>query len=211
MIVLDDPVSSLDHRRRQAIARRLVEESKKRPVLIFTHDLVFLLALQHLTEAARLPLAGAHLKREPAVVGVAGNDFPWAGLPTKKRVGLLRTEAQRLEALHKSGPLEKYEEDTKRLYGFLREAWERAVEEVLLNGSVQRFDLGIQTKRLANLSDIQAQDIADVDAGMTKTSQFIRGHDAAPALNPTIPEPAEVKADVELLAGFVGRIKSRRN
>jgi ABC-type lipoprotein export system ATPase subunit len=37
-IVLDDPVSSLDHRYRATIAARLVSESRKRQVLIFTHE-----------------------------------------------------------------------------------------------------------------------------------------------------------------------------
>ncbi len=41
-IVLDDPVTSLDHARKSAIAGRLVEEAKDRQVVAFTHDLVFL-------------------------------------------------------------------------------------------------------------------------------------------------------------------------
>ena len=40
-IVFDDPVSSLDHGRRQHVARRLVEEAKKRQVIVFTHDTSF--------------------------------------------------------------------------------------------------------------------------------------------------------------------------
>jgi len=43
-IVLDDPVSSLDHKHRDAVAARLVEEAKARQVIIFTHDLAFLYA-----------------------------------------------------------------------------------------------------------------------------------------------------------------------
>lgn len=43
-IVLDDPVSSLDHWRRRNVARRLVEESKKRQVVVFTHDTSFLVS-----------------------------------------------------------------------------------------------------------------------------------------------------------------------
>ena len=44
-IVLDDPVTSQDHQRKNLIARRLVLEAKKRQVIIFTHDLVFLTML----------------------------------------------------------------------------------------------------------------------------------------------------------------------
>jgi hypothetical protein len=41
-IVLDDPLTSQDHERKEAIARRLVDESTSRQVVVFTHDLVFL-------------------------------------------------------------------------------------------------------------------------------------------------------------------------
>ena len=44
-IMFDDPVSSLDHEWREKVAHRLAEEAKVRQVIIFTHDIVFLLAL----------------------------------------------------------------------------------------------------------------------------------------------------------------------
>ena len=47
-IVFDDPVSSLDFAWRNNVARRLVQDSKKRQVIVFTHDVVFRLALKHM-------------------------------------------------------------------------------------------------------------------------------------------------------------------
>ncbi len=41
-IVLDDPVTSQDHQRKELIARRLVREAKSHQVIVFTHDLPFL-------------------------------------------------------------------------------------------------------------------------------------------------------------------------
>ena len=40
-IIFDDPVTSLDHERKEKIAARLVAESTRRQVIILTHDLVF--------------------------------------------------------------------------------------------------------------------------------------------------------------------------
>ena len=40
-IVFDDPVSSLDYKWREGVARRLVKGAKKRQVIVFTHDVVF--------------------------------------------------------------------------------------------------------------------------------------------------------------------------
>jgi predicted ATPase len=50
-IVFDDPMSSLDHIHRRAIAARLVEEAAHRQVIVFTHDLAFLFELRRETEA----------------------------------------------------------------------------------------------------------------------------------------------------------------
>jgi len=49
-IVFDDPVSSLDYQWRQGVARRLVQEAKTRQVIVFTHDVVFLLLLKQFAE-----------------------------------------------------------------------------------------------------------------------------------------------------------------
>ena len=40
-IILDDPVNSLDHERKEIIAKRLVEISGSKQVVVFTHDVVF--------------------------------------------------------------------------------------------------------------------------------------------------------------------------
>jgi wobble nucleotide-excising tRNase len=42
-VVLDDPVNSQDHPRKECIAQRLVKEASH--VIVFTHDLVFLTKL----------------------------------------------------------------------------------------------------------------------------------------------------------------------
>jgi ABC-type dipeptide/oligopeptide/nickel transport system ATPase subunit len=49
-IVFDDPVSSLDFEWRSNVAKRLVQESKQRQVIVFAHDVVFLLALKQYAE-----------------------------------------------------------------------------------------------------------------------------------------------------------------
>lgn len=41
-LIFDDPVNSLDHNRKEQIAKRIAKESKKRQVIVFTHDLTFL-------------------------------------------------------------------------------------------------------------------------------------------------------------------------
>ncbi|MBN0203462.1 AAA family ATPase, partial [Pseudomonas aeruginosa] len=53
-VVFDDPVSSLDHSHRTAVARRIVQESAQRQVIVFTHDAVFFGELVTLCQDAQL-------------------------------------------------------------------------------------------------------------------------------------------------------------
>ena len=52
-IVFDDPVSSLDYKWRDGVAHRLVQEAKTRQVVVFTHDVVFLLLIKQLAAPRR--------------------------------------------------------------------------------------------------------------------------------------------------------------
>src|SRR5260370_12450246 len=69
-IIVDDPVSSLDHLRRGKVAERLVAETKERQVIVFTHDLVFLSEVRSYAAKHHMPL------RAPAITPVANQVRP---------------------------------------------------------------------------------------------------------------------------------------
>jgi len=85
-IVLDDPVSSLDHRYRATIAARLVSESKKRQVLIFTHDIAFLLDLQEKAgELGGIHFTAQTVLQQNEATGVPNDGLPWHAMPVRVR------------------------------------------------------------------------------------------------------------------------------
>jgi hypothetical protein len=55
----------------------------------------------------------------------------------KKRVGFLKKLWQEADKLFRNGHQSAYEKDAAYIYGLLREAWERGLEEVLLGGTVR--------------------------------------------------------------------------
>jgi len=126
------------------------------------------------------------------------------------RIGWLRSRFQEAQAVHRRDGPHSYEPLARNIYGFLREAWERGVEEVLLNGAVVRFGRGVQTQRLRRATDIQDADVEAVDAGMTKASRFLVGHDQAAASCEPVPLPDELAADIETLDSWVHAIRRRR-
>jgi hypothetical protein len=71
-----------------------------------------------------------------------------AGLSDSERVGVLRHRWQIAKVYVTSEP-RAYEPLARESFGLLREAWERGVSEVLLNGVVERYRPSIQTKLVA--------------------------------------------------------------
>jgi hypothetical protein len=92
----------------------------------------------------------------------------------------------------------------------LREAWERALEEVLLGGVVERYRSSVQTNRLAPLSDITDADCKTVETAMTKCSTWLPGHDQAAAARAPVPGTTELKNDIDALDAWVKSIRARR-
>ena len=129
----------------------------------------------------------------------------------KDRIGVLKTLQQKADKLHRDDKPQECEHATTRIYALLRQAWERGVEEVLLNEVVERMRNSIQTLRAIKLSDITPKDCDELEAGMTKCSKWEGGHDHAPAESAPFPTPDDLKKDIEALESWVSEIRKRRN
>lgn len=209
-IVFDDPVSSLDFQWRNGVARRLVQESKTRQVIVFTHDVVFLLSLRQYAEELGVEPFDQHVRHQSIGAGVCAEELPWVALSVKKKIGYLKNGWQVADKLSRDGHQDAYEKDAKYLYGLLREAWERALEEVLLGGVVERFRPGVQTQQIAHIADISDEDCKAIETAMAKCSTWLPGHDQAAAARAPVPTPAELKSDIEALEQWVAGIRKRR-
>src|SRR4051794_10742897 len=134
-ILLDDPVSSLDHQRREHVATRLVEEAAKRQVVVLTHDLVFVYYLQEKAEELGVELHGQALERAYHSVGVVAPDLPWEVKSPMERARALRGELKgRLIPLFKSND-PAYEAEAQRWRLELRKGYERMIEVYVLGGT----------------------------------------------------------------------------
>lgn len=209
-IVFDDPVSSLDVRWRRAVAARLVQESTVRQVIVFTHDLVFLLTLHQAAKDMGVDPHDQHVRHTAKGAGVCVDELPWAAMAVRKRIGYVKNEWQAVDKLYREGHQDHYEKEAKNLYGLLREAWERGLEEVLLGGVIERFRPGVQTQQIIAIADITPEDCAAVERGISKCSAWLRGHDQSAAAPAPVPKPAELKGDIDELDNWVKAINKRR-
>jgi len=207
-VVFDDPVSSLDHRRRWHVAKRLAIEAQTRQVVVFTHDIYFLCILQQEAYDAQVSLMAQCVRKTPDGFGVRADRLPFDAQRTKARIGALRQAHVGVERAHKVGDEDLHKKLTRETYTTLRLAWERAVEEILFCNVVQRFAEGISTQSLHSVV-VEDADYKTVDAGMTRCSKF--AHDAAPSTNLPTPHPDELKADIEKLETWRDLVEKRRD
>jgi energy-coupling factor transporter ATP-binding protein EcfA2 len=211
-IVLDDPVSSFDHLHRRSAARRLVEEADRRQVIVFTHDIVFLKSLEQAAEEKGVPIRILHLGIRGDGVGIPYEGPPWTGQKVSERIGQLQRELARAREAYDAHDSDTYDRLARDWYGRLRETWERAVEEILFAGIVERYRHDIQTLRARDRKIwlIAEEDIATLDAAMSKASGQLRGHDQPGAVNDPAPAPDELADDLRVIDEWVQSFRVRR-
>jgi energy-coupling factor transporter ATP-binding protein EcfA2 len=200
-IILDDPVCSLDHMRRDYVSARLIEESQRRQVIVFTHDLVFLSALQQKAENAGLTPHFRQVARSGKEVGYARSDIPWPAANCKKRVAMLKDRLVRVRKLHAD---EEYPYEAKKWVGLLRESWERSIEEKLFGDVIQRFRPSVETQRLKDVK-FDPSLVEDIHAGMTECSNWV--HDQPAAVNMGPPDVTELDAMLGRFEAFLTKVK----
>lgn len=198
-LFFDDPVTSQDHDRRERIAKRLVELARERQIIVFTHDIAFFIRLKIFAETGDVNHDYTTIRNAGGTPGIISPDLPWIVQPIKKRIGTLKDRLVKLKKVEKEASEDEYFFAAKGWYILLREAWERAVEERLFKGVVERFSIGIQTLRLKQVV-VTTDLLADIEHGMTESSNWL--HDAAAGLNPKPPDTNKAESDLKDLEEF---------
>lgn len=147
-IIFDDPVTSLDERRKSEIAKRLAKEALQKQVIIFTHDLVFVSSLiGHCKETNTLN--DCHW-----IENVGGNQPGTIWLnntPSFEKDYKTSGKAQGYyEEARKSAP-EQREDKIKNGFAALRTSYETQVVFGLFKGVVQRFEERVSVDSLKSV------------------------------------------------------------
>ncbi|MFS8160437.1 MAG: AAA family ATPase, partial [Candidatus Roizmanbacteria bacterium] len=203
-IIFDDPVNSLDHERITTIAKRLVDEAKERQVVILTHDILFLLELQFYADSETVDCVTVSMRRIGDKIGLIKPELPWIALNVGKKVGYLKNELVTLKK-DENGDPDEYRNKVKLWYMLLREAWERAVEERVFKGVVQRFNKAVMTLKLDKV-EVNPTVIKEVTDGMSESSKWL--HDMAAGMNPAVPKNIKLEAELKSLEDFITKCKA---
>jgi hypothetical protein len=209
-LVFDDPVSSLDHKRRAAIAARLVAEAKIRQVLVFTHDLAFVCELQTCADERGLEIHGRHLDWSAVGPGRCHGELPWEGQKHKAQMKTLRELCGKAAKMAVGEGQEEYRAFARSVCDLIRAATERVVEEELFNHVLRRHESRVQVGRLESVGAVEPADYKAIHAIWKACSEVIPSHSSSRAKPPEIPDPAKLKEYVDTLERVVKAVKLRR-
>lgn len=209
-IIVDDPVTSLDHQRIRRVANRFVNEAARgRQVIIFTHNLLFYQeVLRDCADRDRqvpaLPCLIQHSTDGFGLVSI--NDQPWIAKKVRERE---RAVEEQLKSIPDglAADSEELRRHVKQFYTDLRETWERAVEEVVLGGVVERFGSDVKTQSL-KMVDIDDNDYRTIFFAMKRASER-SGHDQANAKQIDTPDKKQMESDLLELRGFIATHKKK--
>lgn len=200
-IILDDPISSLDHKVRKKVVERLVAEAMKRQVVIFTHDLVFLSELKETAAKQAVELSEQMVETLDGKFGFVDINGAWDSMEVNKRIGLLEKLIADAKSALDSGDTLKHKALVSYVADKLRSTWERAVEELLFCKVVQRYVREVKTLSLTDVS-VDEESLKMVFEGMTRTSNMTFAHDAAAGENRPKATLEVVKKELEGVKNF---------
>ena len=206
-IVFDDPMSSLDHIHRGAVASRLVEEAEHRQVVVFTHDLVFLYELRREAEKANRPIAFRNVRRQQDKPGYIENE-----LPDKAKSGLEMCNALRSSLKSAKSGFDKLTDTQRTIFckgtiGQLRDAWEQAISDYV-RPVLERFDNKVKPTSIFKLGILTEDDVKRVMAAQSRLSEDL--HSSAQALNPEAVSLDDLLNEVRALEDWIQSIRDRQ-
>jgi len=208
-IVLDDPVSSLDHKCRARLAKRLAMESRNRQVIVFTHEIHFLCQLQNQCANLGPPPGLRFLERIGVHCGFVADGLPWGRKSYKERIHHLEQAQKRFERLPwPAEPSEVLAREMIQQYSFLRATIERVVQDFVLNRTVMRFDDYIRIKNLDRVVGLQESEVAEIQRQYQRCHGIVEAHD--PASDDPPPSAEEFGEDIDALRAIIQTIRDRR-
>lgn len=211
-IIFDDPVTSLDMDYRDLIAKKIVQLSQTRQIVVFTHDLSFLrLLIDTHNTLTTTDCAIIGITKYNGISGIVTDEIPYLAKNVQERIDSIRrilNEHDALALTDAHGRETKLDSVRKRFRMLL----ERSVEEVLSNKTYERFNKNIHLKK-GNLSSYIVTEQTDVDFLLNLFGKYsVTEHDGGTSTIPQLPTKTEIEQDIRNYAtwkdGFRDKLRT---
>ena len=209
-LVFDDPVSSLDHRWRKQVAKRLVEEGEHRQIIVFTHDLIFVNDLHDMAHRENRAIQFLTVSRGREGAGMVTQGLPWKAQSIEDRIDKLERAAREAKKLYDNNEEEEYRKEAASIYDKLRASWERALEDVAFFRVIQRHRDYIDTKFFKKVTVLNESDCDTFHGGFKKCCEVVDAHDPSRGRNADAPPPDEIMQDIQTIKNWAGSLRERQ-
>lgn len=198
-VVFDDPATSFDHERKEKIAKRIVDESESRQVIVFTHDLMFAsnihdLVLNNSNNNIDVDKAIFHdLNAEGGHIGIVTENYYPGSVKLNDYLPKIQTKITNTERLKG----EERADAIKSAYGMFRKAVEKVVEERIFGGIITRWSDRIQllNESKATLDKTKLQKARNLHGEFSK---YIEAHNQSnEMIQQSIPNIDKLKTDFD--------------
>jgi len=206
--VFDDPITSLDEDFEEAVVNRLVELSKDRQVIVFTHRLSLTGLLDDASKKAGKDAHFISIRKESWGTGNPGDVPINVKKPHRVLNDLMNSRLSQARKKFEGDGRQVYEPLAKAICSDFRILLERMIEDVLLSNVVHRFRRALNTQgKIKNLSKITDSDCEYFDRMMTKYSKY---EHSQPYSTPVqLPNPDELENDLKGLKKWYENFNDR--
>lgn len=207
-LIFDDPVSSLDHMKRESVARRIVALAEERQVVVFTHDIAFTMILRKAAGESSVPFATRGIEQRRKVgPGFTTLDHPWTAQDAAQRIDTLRQDVAALRRNEAGMSEGDYLRETENIAGHMSQTWERVISQVLAEPLVDYKVLEVRVGKLRVVGRVTTEDVKTYDDSYSRISGWASRHDPHPELNYTPPTIDQLNAEIEVLSTWLKKVK----
>lgn len=192
-VVFDDPVNSLDHLIIQDVAKRLVDLSQERQVIVFTHNVIFYNAFfglkGHALYRGNTDFKFYNVKSTSQQTGLLYNGEP---------INKLSSYKGKLNSICNNGHGDRNENDVAAEgYDYLRTGLELLVSNTIFQEIVGRYRPNIMMTKFPTVKGDKIEEHkAEIDTMFGRASGYIRAH-SNPEEHHAPPTLYDLRADFE--------------
>lgn len=209
-LILDDPVSSLDHIRRGLVAARLAALASGRQVVLFTHDVALVADLKREASALGVSVAERSVTRSRAderKPGACSTNHPWKAKDVPARLDELRQGLSRMRQEVSGWDEKQYEEAVAVWAGNMSETWERIFSQEIVGPVLAEGGLEVRPKMVKILARFSDTDQSEFDGSYSRVSQWAKRHDKSALVNYVTPDIDTLENELRLVDGWFKRVK----
>jgi hypothetical protein len=206
-IVFDDPVTSLDEERKNTIAKRLVDLSTQKQVIIFTHDLVFVSSLINFAGDNNVPNECHWIENRNGIPGQV-----WLrNSPTYERVYRNAEPVKAFYNIAKKDECPPAEREYQVRSGFtaLRTCYEVLVINDLFKNVVQRYNERVSVDSLSSVY-FDEELINELLDSFAQCCRYMEGHTHSDKYAYLKPEPQSLNEEIQRYEAIRTKIKKNK-